>query len=130
MKHEPLTNDKGELLEVSVMDNLPTKVKIIDVTYDIVYYDKPGDVDLLGRESKWGCIDFWTKTIRVYRTEKFSDMEVRNTILHEIIHGLCYKLQIDQIEKHADYEKIVHLLATGLNAVLNDNPNLFFEVKE
>jgi len=126
-KYEPLVVD-GELKEVSVMNKLPTKVKIIDVIYDIVYFDKPSEVDVLGRESYWGCIDFWTKTIRVYRTEKFSDMEVMNTILHEIIHGICYKLQIDQIDKHADKEKIVHLLATGLNAVLNDNPELFFEV--
>jgi len=130
MKHEPLTNDKGELLEVSVMDNLPKTVKIVDVVYTIEYCDKPSDVDIFKRDSLWGQIDFWTRTIRIFKRHDSTVQDVMHCIVHEILHGIVNQLRIDQISKHADEEKIIDLLATGLNAVGFDNPQVCWEVKE
>lgn len=130
MKHEPLTNDKGELLEISVIDNLPETVKIVDTVYKIEYCDKPSDVDLYKRQSLWGQIDYWTRTIRIYKGNNYTELDVRQTLLHEILHGIVEKFKIDQIEKHADHEKIIDLLATGINVILSDNPQLFWDVKK
>ena len=42
----------------------PTNVNILGVDYTIEYTDRPSDVDMYKRESLWGQVDFWTRTIR------------------------------------------------------------------
>jgi len=44
----------------------PNKVNILGIEYSITYLDKPSDVDIYKRESLWGQIDYWTRTIRIY----------------------------------------------------------------
>lgn len=107
------------------MKNLPTEIKLVDMVYKIEYCEKPSDVDIYKRSSLWGQIDYWTRTIRIYRTKDSNDGDTQQTILHELIHGIVDKFHIDQIEKHVDYEKIVDLLATGINSILIDNPGIF-----
>ena len=111
------------------MNKLPTSVKIIDQIYSIEYVDNPSKVDIFNRKSLWGQIDFWTRTIRIYRPEGHSDFEVWNTIIHEILHGIIDGLKIEEIQKlkYDEEEHIVHLLATGINAVLNDNSFSFLK---
>ena len=46
---------------------LPNKVNILGVEYKIFYFDKPSEVYIYKRESFWGQIDYWTRTIRVYK---------------------------------------------------------------
>ena len=106
----------------TISNPLPTQVKIIDVMFSIVYYDKPSDVDFKQRESLWGQLDPWTHTIRIYARENHDVSEVWNTIWHEIVHAICLRLKIKpKTDKLIDDEDATPLLATGINAVLRDN---------
>ena len=98
--------------------NLPSSVKIFDVVYEIEYVEKPSDVDIYKRQSLWGQIDYWTRTIRVYRNDR-QDSDVMQTLWHEVIHGIAMALHID--DDVSDEDNIVDLLATGINNVVVDN---------
>lgn len=101
--------------------NLPDKIKIIDTVYAIEYVEKPSDVDIFRRESLWGQIDYWTRTIRVYRNVR-CESDIWQTLWHEIIHAICEKLHIATTDgKLNDNETVIDLLATAINAVLLDN---------
>lgn len=98
--------------------NLPSSVKIFDVVYEIEYVEKPSDVDIYKRQSLWGQIDYWTRTIRIYKNDR-QDSDVMQTLWHEVIHGIAMALHID--EDVSDEGNIVDLLATGINNVVVDN---------
>lgn len=103
------------------MGVLPNRIKIIDLIYTVEYVDKPSDVDIHRRSSLWGQCDFWTRTIRVYRNDR-SESDIWQTLWHEIVHAICEKLHLEAKEGDlGDQENIVDLLATGINAVLQDN---------
>lgn len=114
------------------MNKLPTSVKIIDQVYSIEYLDNPSKVDIFNRKSLWGQIDYWTHSIRIYRPDGRADLEVWNSILHEILHGIIDGLKIEEIRelRSDEGEHVVHLLATGLNAVLNDNSFSFLKEEQ
>lgn len=104
--------------------NLPTQIKVIDMTYAIEYVDKPSDVDIYRREALWGQIDYWTRTIRVYHNNR-SEADLWQTLWHEIIHAICEKLHISTQDGLLNTnETAVDLLATAINAVLQDNSAL------
>lgn len=47
----------------------------------------------------------------------------QDTLLHEIIHAVAFQMGVDgEINKRAQEEKWVQALATGLLAVMKDNP--------
>jgi hypothetical protein len=104
------------------MTELPTSIKILDVTYTIEYVDKPSDVDIFKRRALWGQCDFWTRTIRVYRDNRQPE-DVWQTLWHEIFHAICEKLDLEkrEIGRLNDDEHLIDLLATGINSVLFDN---------
>lgn len=103
------------------MSELPYSVKIFDVMYSIEYVEKPSDVDIFKRESLWGQVDFWTRTIRIYRNDRQAS-DVWQTLWHEILHAVCTKLALEvESGKLSDDEKAIDLLATGINSVLLDN---------
>jgi len=95
----------------------PKSIKIFDVVYKIIYVAKPSDVDIFKRESLWGQIDFWTRTIRIYDTDR-ADADILQTIWHELLHGICAKLKLDNLNKD---EHSIDLLATAINTILMDN---------
>lgn len=100
----------------------PNQIKVLDHYYKIEYCEKPSDVDIFKRESLWGQVDYWTRTIRVYKTQETPNEEILNTIIHEVLHILISGMKIDDIiSDKKNEEKIVHLLATGLNMFFNDN---------
>jgi hypothetical protein len=104
-----------------VKTRLPKQVKILDVLYSIEYVEKPSDVDIYKRESLWGQVDYWTRTIRIYDNDRQS-ADVWQTVWHEVLHALCQKLDIDSSDgKLGADEKALDLLATGINSVLLDN---------
>lgn len=104
--------------------NLPSEVKIIDVVYTIEYVEKPSDVDIFKRQTLWGQCDFWTRTIRVYHNDR-QPADVAQTLWHEILHAICEKMHIETSDGElGDNENAIDLLATGINAVLRDNPAL------
>lgn len=53
---------------------------------------------------------------------RLNDAETADTILHEILHAIFYKMYVG---KGDDEEAVVSKLATGLVTVMKDNPELF-----
>lgn len=98
--------------------NKPDKVNILGVEYSIAYTDGPSEVDIYHRESLWGQIDYWTRTIRIYDNGRpFED--VFHTILHEILHGIsdALKIELNKPERHDELD----ILALALTDVLFRN---------
>jgi hypothetical protein len=72
-------------------------VKIMGQVYNIQYMDKPSDVDVLQRRSLWGQIDFWTKTIRIYK-KNCCIKDIYEVLMHEVLHGFAHRLKIDILD--------------------------------
>jgi hypothetical protein len=99
----------------------PDSVEIFGLRYSITYCDKPSDVDIFRRDSLWGQIDYWTRTIRIY-DNKTTPEDIWDTLIHEVLHGIIRALKIKgKIEEEASHEDIVHLLALGLQDVMFRN---------
>ena len=97
----------------------PTSVNILGCNYSIEYVDNPSNVDIYKRESLWGQIDFWTRTIRIYDKD-LSVEDVWQTLLHEIIHGICEQLHLRKF-KDKDNHDDLDLLALALMDVFFRN---------
>lgn len=97
----------------------PTEVNILGVRYQITYVDKPSEVDIFKRESLWGQIDYWTRTIRVYDNGR-PDEDVWQTILHEVLHGIAIQLHLKAMS-HADNHDELDLISLALTDVLTRN---------
>lgn len=97
----------------------PKIVNILGKVYKIEYVDKPSDIDIYKRESLWGQIDYWTRTIRVYANDRTPE-DIFETILHEVIHGIESELNLKSFigdDGHSDLK----VLAIALSDVLNRN---------
>lgn len=108
----------------------PTELKILDQTFKVLYFDNPSEVDPRGADSMYGHFDRMNHEIRIYNKDGLSEAEVWNSLIHESIHAIVNILKINEISSldSFDEEHAVHLLATGLNALLHDN-NLNFSYK-
>jgi len=99
----------------------PESVDIFGIRYTITYCDKPSDVDIFQRNSLWGQIDYWTRTIRIY-DNKTTPEDIWDTLIHEVLHGIITALKITgKIDEEKPGEDIVHLLALGLQDVMFRN---------
>ena len=89
----------------------PENVNILGLNYKIEYVDKPSDVDIYKRESLWGQIDFWTRTIRVYQTDRTIE-STWSTIFHEVLHGISSQLNLclNKDEYHDDLDVLAFAL--------------------
>ena len=96
----------------------PKKVNIIGIEYAVEYVDKPSDVDIYKRDSMWGQIDYWTRTIRVYDNGRPVE-DVFQTLLHEVLHGIANALKLD-LAKEENHDEI-DILALALTDVLFRN---------
>jgi len=106
----------------------PKSLKILGIKYTLEYCGSPSDVDIFKRESLWGQIDYWTRTIRVYDNGIIPIEEIWDTIIHEALHGIINALRLKgKIEDHKESEEIVSLLALGLREFLFENNLLKFE---
>jgi len=103
------------------MKKLPDEINIIGKVYSVIYVDNPSDVDVHKRESLWGQIDYWTSTIRIYKSDR-SNESIMQTLMHEIIHGVAsllhMKLDADDMENEVD------ILASAITDTIIRN-NLF-----
>jgi len=97
----------------------PQRVNILGITYSIEYVDKPSDVDIYKRESLWGQIDYWTRSIRVYANGR-ADEDVWETIWHEILHGIVEALKIKSLQSDDSHDDL-DLLALAITDVLFRN---------
>jgi hypothetical protein len=102
--------------------NKPTTVNILGKEYQIFYVDNPAEVDIYKRESLWGQIDYWTRTIRIYDNGS-QDGDIWHNLWHEILHGIIDALHITDISSLGkDKEnEIVDLLALGIMDVISRN---------
>ena len=85
----------------------PDKINILGVDYSITYVDKPSEVDIFHRESLWGQIDYWTRTIRIYDNGTRPE-DVIHSIVHEVLHGIAdgLKLELRKSERHDELDLI------------------------
>lgn len=97
----------------------PDSVIILGKRYEITYTDKPSDVDIYQRESMWGQIDLWTRTIRIYDNRR-SIEDLWETILHEVLHGIVIELNIKTLDGD-DHEDDIDILALALMNVMFSN---------
>jgi hypothetical protein len=87
------------------------------MTYSINYVDNPAEVDIYKRSSKWGQIDYWTRSIRIYDNGRAIE-DIWQTILHEVIHGIAEALNLSAL--NAD-EAQIDLLALALSDIFFRN---------
>ena len=97
----------------------PKRLVILGKPYTIEYVDKPSEVDIYKRESLWGQIDFWTRTIRVYDNGN-TDEVVWHTILHEVFHGIASGLNLTELNKNSNHDEL-DVLALALVDVMTRN---------
>lgn len=71
----------------------PDSVVILGIQYNIEYVDKPSEVDIFKRESLWGQIDYWTRSIRIYDNDR-TEEDIWETIWHEVLHGVIDALKL------------------------------------
>ncbi len=108
---------------MSIKD-LPENITILGIPYKIEYCDIPSSVDVHKRESLWGQIDPWTKTIRIYNGARQPQI-IWQVIWHELLHGITEILNIGF--KEDDEDTIIDRLALGLNDILIRNKLNFQE---
>ncbi len=90
----------------------PNVVNVLGVEYKIEYVDKPSDVDIYKRESLWGQVDYWTRTIRVYAKDR-TPADTWETIFHEVLHAIGCQLHLKMIEDKDNHDQ-VDILALAL----------------
>ena len=93
------------------------KIVILGRTYCIEYVNNPSEVDIFKRDALFGQIDYWTRTIRIYKKDR-NDNDVFETLLHEIIEGLKQDLNLKSLKDNHDD---LSLLAVGLADTLIRN---------
>jgi hypothetical protein len=96
----------------------PKSINILGKTYGVTYADKPSEVDIYRRQSLWGQVDYWTRTIRIY-DNKTADEDVLQVLLHEALHAILSELHMGD-EKVGD-EDTVDILALALADMLMRN---------
>jgi hypothetical protein len=101
------------------MPDKPDAVVILGVRYAIIYADKPSEVDIFRRESLWGQIDHWTRTIRVYDKERATE-DILHTILHEALHGIAQQLHLKSLDDK-DHHDELDILSLALADMLMRN---------
>ncbi len=108
----------------------PTKIKILDQIFKIYYSDKLSQIDGDGIKQAYGQTDFHSKTMRIFRPKDFSTAEVWNTIIHEAVHVIFETFKItegdEKLSQEVYQEKVIHLLATGINTMMIDN-NFYYQ---
>lgn len=99
---------------------IPKKVKVLSKTYSII-------VD----EHIWnegtgasGLCKPWKTQIHVAKGE-LNEQQERDTVLHEVMHAIFSEMGLTtDFKEENEEEKIVRCMATGLLAVLRENPAL------
>jgi len=96
----------------------PDSVNILGKTYTIEYKDNPAEVDIFKRDSLWGQIDYWTRTIRIYDNKTVSG-DTWHYIWHEVLHAIASELNL--VLNKSEYHDDLDILALALSDVLIRN---------
>lgn len=97
----------------------PKEVNILGITYKIEYVDKPSEVDIFKRDSLWGQIDYWTRSIRIYDNNT-TEVDIWETIMHEVLHGIETALKLKCFKEEKGHEEL-GLVAMALTDILFRN---------
>ena len=97
----------------------PKEVNILGIPYKIIYVEKPSDVDIHQRESLFGQIDPWTRTIRIF-DQASSEENLWETLIHEFLHGIVELLHLKSLDKKEHHDEL-DLLALALTDMLFRN---------
>jgi len=81
------------------MNNKPKNLTILGKSYTIEYCDNPANVDINKRESLWGQVDYWTRTIRIYDIGRNNNEDIWHYLIHEILHVFGQELKLECFEK-------------------------------
>lgn len=95
----------------------PTRIKILGKVYQVLFVP-PGTEGLEGDDC--GLCDSEKLLLSVKEGQPFQNEQ--DTLLHEVIHGITHQMDIEKFMGKYE-EKIVRTLATGLLAVIKDNPS-------
>ena len=100
-----------------------TRLDVTRVKVGYKYYDiKEIDAEVANTDAIYGDTDNDASVIRV-RTEKVQDLEIMNTLVHEILHAVCSVFNIYPVDASGvEEERVVNLMANGLTTVIVDNP--------
>ena len=105
--------------------NLPTHIKIFDSDYDIKYFDAYVEVDPRHRDLMEGCMDYELSEIRIYRNQR-SYSDILETIIHEALHAIGQKLNIECLENDdTKSDAVVDIIAVAINTILVDNNHIW-----
>jgi hypothetical protein len=96
----------------------PNSINILGKTYTVTYCDKVSDVDIYGRKSIWGQVDYWSRSIRVFAG--LPEAEILQTIIHEVLHAISCELHLkiwnyDTDDGHDELDLVAMALADVMN---------------
>ncbi len=86
----------------------PKQINIMGIPYQVSYVDNPAEVDIYKRESLWGQIDYWTKTIRIYDHGR-GEVDIWDSIIHEVLHGIAEKLHLNALNDKDNHDQLDRL---------------------
>ena len=89
------------------MKSRPESLVILGTNYSIEYCDKPSEVDIFKRDSLWGQVDYWTRTIRIYDNGR-NITDVWHSIIHEMLHVFGQQLKLNIFDKGYSEDKDKH----------------------
>ena len=88
-------------------------IRIGGIDYEIIFYDGAIEPNLMGREHYDTC--------KIYINKDNAPARQAQTLIHEVLHILYAN---GGLEEGDSEERIVTVLSTGLNQVLEDNYNV------
>lgn len=92
------------------------KVNILGFKFELIFSDTMSDTEL-------GRCDYTDQ--KIYISTKQGEDSLKDTLLHEIIHGITYLMGLKDEDTE---ESFVARISTGLRSVFNDNPWLILIV--
>lgn len=107
---------------MSYIKKRPTALRIVNKTYDLQFDDVSEDSDLNWQGSPaMGMCDH--ETLEILIQENLPPEEELETIIHEILHGIFYRMRVPIKDSNIE-EEIVDRLGAGLAQVFVENPDL------
>lgn len=108
-------------IDPTIEEHLPNKIKILHKEFNL----RQRDFKESFGNARLAEIDFMANEINYLPID---NSEVVDSIIHEVLHGLCHMFQAG-LEPDVE-ERVVSVLATGLTTVMRDNPDLMYSLQD
>ena len=96
-------------------NKLPQKIKIGFKEYEIVRKE-----EVFEDQECYGKIDYNKE--KIYISTRFNQNQRNATFLHEMIHGIFEKLDMNDLREN---EQVVNQIAVELYLIIKENPDIF-----